>query len=115
MSYSVTAALFLFAVGIIIKFGKAYFLIAGINTMSHKQRAEYNLKKIGSLYFTIFSAMAVLIVLGHFVGKWLKLDFLEYAVITISVVIGLFVIITRINSESYKNFRSSEDEITPNE
>ena len=115
MSYSVTIALVLLAAGILIKFGKAYFLIAGINTMPHKQRAEYNLKKNGSLYFTAFTAMAAVIVLGHFVGKWLNIDFLEHAVITITIVIGLFVIIVSISSEGYKTFRSSEDKLPPNE
>lgn len=104
MSLSLYIATGLLVLGLLIKFGKMYFLIAGINTMSDDQRADYNFPKIGNLFFVVCLFMSALTVIGYFVGIWLDNEYIEFVILVIAIIIGLIVILAKINSDRYKNF-----------
>jgi len=101
ISSLIVAAVFI-VFGILIKYGKMYFLIAGLNTMSHKQRAQYNLEKIGTLFRNVMFGMALVILLGYFLSKWLEVESIEPILFATAIVIGCVILIARLNSEAYK-------------
>lgn len=95
-------AIVLFVIGVLIKFGRMYFLIAGLNTMSDEERADYNLPKIGNLFFAVCSGMSAIILLGYLVGLWIENEYVEFVFLFIAIVLGLIVLLSKINSESYR-------------
>ncbi|PKP43609.1 MAG: hypothetical protein CVT95_12040 [Bacteroidetes bacterium HGW-Bacteroidetes-12] len=104
MSLTLYIAVGFLLLGILIKFGKMYFLIAGLNTMTDDQRSDYNLQKIGNLILSVCIVMSAITALGYFVGIWLENEYVEFIFLTIGVLFGLVVIRVKINSEGYKNF-----------
>ena len=44
-----TAIIFI-VLGVLIKYGKMYFLIAGYNTMSKKEKEKYDIKGIATVF-----------------------------------------------------------------
>lgn len=104
MNVTLIVAIVLFVLGVLIKFGRLYFLIAGLNTMSDDERADYNLPKIGNLFFAVCSGMSAIIVIGYLVGKCIDNDYIEFAFLISGILFGLVVILVKINSSSYKNF-----------
>jgi len=54
----ITAILFI-VFGILIKYGKMYFLIAGYNTMSKEEKEKYNIEKIATVFRNVMFGMGV--------------------------------------------------------
>jgi len=93
--------LFIF-LGILVKYGKMYFLIAGYNTMSEKEKSRYNIKKLGNLFGNVMFAMAGIVLLGYFLSIWLNDPSFEYISVPIAVIVGVPYLIIKGNSSSYK-------------
>lgn len=104
MSLAVASIFIIF--GILIKYFKMYFLIAGLNTMSHKQRAQYDLEKIGTLFRNVMFTMAILLTVGYFLSRWLQMPVVEYTIFFCTVIGGCIYLITKANSKKYKKFES---------
>ncbi|MGB3606646.1 MAG: DUF3784 domain-containing protein [Psychroserpens sp.] len=99
---SIIIALLFIAIGYVIKYLKLYGLIAGYNTMTDEEQAEYNIKKIGNLFGFVFFGMAGCILLGYIASLVLDNPEIEVYVISIAVTIGLPYLIFRSNSKGYR-------------
>lgn len=97
------ASLFIL-LGILIKYFKMYFLIAGLNTMSPKERAQYDLEKMGTLFRNVMFTMAFLLAVGYFLSRWLQVSGVEYVLFSCTVVGGCIYLISKANSEEYKKY-----------
>lgn len=62
-------ALIFIIVGILVKYAKMYFLIAGYNTISAEKKAEIDIEKLANLLKNVLFGMALLIILGYFASK----------------------------------------------
>ncbi len=60
-----TAIIFI-VLGVLIKYGKMYFLIAGYNTMSKKEKEKYDIKGIATVFKNAMFGMAFMIIIGYF-------------------------------------------------
>ena len=58
--------------GILIKYAKMYFLIAGYNTMSKEEKSKYDVEGIASVMRNAMFGMAFIMIMGYFISKWMK-------------------------------------------
>ena len=97
-----TAAIILTVAGILIKYGKKYYLIAGYNTMPKERKAKYDISRIASLMGNVLFAMALLIMIGYVMAAWLEKPQIEIISLYTAVFIGVPYILIKANSPSYK-------------
>ena len=97
----VTAILFII-LGILIKYGKMYFLIAGYNTMSKEEKENYNIEGIATVFRNVMFGMALLIIAGYFITKLTNnLNIQNYA-FWASMIIGIPYLLIKSNSKTYQ-------------
>ncbi|HDZ14881.1 hypothetical protein LCGC14_1089680 [marine sediment metagenome] len=95
-------AIFLVVLGAGIKYGKAYFLIAGYNTMPREAKQKYDIEGIANMIFNVLLAMAILIGIGYFLADWLELPKIEKISFFGSFLIGIPYLLFRVNSKEFK-------------
>ena len=66
----IIAVLFVF-LAVIIRYGKVYWLIAGYNTMTKKQKEQFDIEGFALLFYWCFIIMGLLIGGGQYLLKWL--------------------------------------------
>jgi hypothetical protein len=98
----IVAAIVFILLGILIKYGKFYFLIAGYNTMPKKEQEKYNIKGIASVFTNAMFGMALLIIIGFLVAKWFKSPKIEDYTYWSSILIGVPYLLIQANSKKYK-------------
>lgn len=98
----IVVALFFTVLGIAIKYGKLYFLIAGYNTMSKKKQEQYDIDGIASVFRNAMFGMAFIMILGYLISKVLHLHILEVYLIFGALLIGLPYLLVMSNSSKYK-------------
>lgn len=97
----VTAIIFIVC-GILIKYLKMYFLIAGYNTMSKEKRAKYDIERIANMMGNVFFIMALLIIVGHWATDWFDNPNIEIYILVGTTLVGVAYIIIKSNSSKYK-------------
>ena len=98
----VIVAFIFILLGIVIKHGKMYFLIAGYNTMSKEEKAKHDIEGIATLFRNVMFAMALLIIVGYFAADWFKNPKLETIALFLSILLGVPYLLIRSNSNKYK-------------
>ena len=93
---------FFISLGLLIKFGKAYGLIAGYNTMSAKEKANYNIKKAANLFMFVMLYMGSLMILGELLTEWTKNETLKNILFWGALVTGLPFLIWKSNTKAHK-------------
>ncbi len=63
------AVLFI-VLGILIKYGKMYFLIAGYNTMSQEDKEKYNMERVANVFWHGMLGMAIIIIVGYLISAF---------------------------------------------
>ncbi|WP_250434239.1 DUF3784 domain-containing protein [Hanstruepera flava] len=103
----IATAIIFVVLGVLIKHGRFYNLIAGYNTMSKEEQATYNIEKIATLFRNVMFAMAFLIILSYILAKQLENEQINfYAIIMVSI-IGIPYLLIKSNSKAYKNNNSN--------
>jgi hypothetical protein len=95
------AAIFI-VLGVLIKNFKLYFLIAGYNTLSKEDQEKYDIEGIATVFRNAMFGMALLMLLGYGLSKWLENPKIEVYSVCISIMIGLPYLIIVSNSSKYK-------------
>ncbi len=90
------------ALGIAIKNGKMYFLIAGYNTMSEKEKANVDIVGIATLFRNVLFAMAGALLLLYIVSLFYTNTHLKGIGVVAVVVPSVLYLIVRSNSSKYK-------------
>lgn len=88
--------------GLLIKYGKMYFLIAGYNTMSKEKQANYNVDGIATLMRNVLFAMAIIMIIGYFIANWLNNPDIEMIFMFVTFLIGIPYLLIKANSNKYK-------------
>lgn len=97
----VTALLFI-ALGVLIKHGKMYFLIAGYNTMSKEEKEKYNIEGIATVFRNVIFLMALFIIAGYVLAKLLENPNIQNYVFWSTMIIGIPYLLIKSNSKRYK-------------
>ena len=90
-----TAIIFIF-LGVLIKYGKMYFLIAGYNTMSKKEKEKYDIKGIATVFKNAMFGMAFMIIIGYCLSLFLKNYAIQNYAFWISIAVGTPILISEI-------------------
>lgn len=105
----VAAAILFLVLGILIKYGKMYFLIAGYNKMSKEDKANYDIEGIATLFRNAMFGMAFFMLLGYGAGKWMEDPRIEHYIGIPAIIIGVIFLIVRSNSGKYKVRKDPSD------
>ncbi len=97
-----TAALFIL-LGYLIYYRKMFFLIAGYNTMSDKEKAKYKIEKIALVFRNVMFGMAILILLTYPISIYLDVQELQFYSLGIALTLGIPYLLFKTNSKEYKN------------
>jgi hypothetical protein len=95
-------AIFFIILGILIKYGKMYFLIAGYNTMSKEEKEKYNIDGIATVFRNGMFGMALIIITGYFIAKLTENPDIQYYSFGASMIIGIPYLLIESNSKKYK-------------
>ena len=98
----IAIAVLFILIGVLIKYGKMYFLIAGYNTMSKDKKAEYDIEKIATLMKNVMFMMALVIIIGYFLADFLQQANIEIVSLFIAILIGIPYLLIKSNSDKYK-------------
>jgi len=96
-----TAILFVI-LGILIKYGKMYFLVAGYNTMTREEKEKYDIEEIATLFKNVLFGMALIIFSGYFINKLSENSNIQDYAFWTSIIIGIPYLLIKSNSKKYK-------------
>lgn len=99
---NITVALIFIVLGLLIKYGKLYMLIAGYNTMSKEEQQKVDIQGIANVFRNGMFGMAALLLIGYALSIWLADDRIELYLFFLSIAIGLPYILIVSNSSKYK-------------
>jgi len=97
----VTAIIFI-VLGILIKYGKMYWLIAGYNTMPKEEKEKYNIEGIANLFRNVMFGMALIIISGYLIAKLTENPNIQNYAFWISMIVGIPYLLIASNSKKYK-------------
>lgn len=97
----IVIALLFIILGILIKYAKMYFLIAGYNTMPQEEKEKYDIKGIATLFRNVMFGMGLTMIAGYFIAN--KFDNPTIEVITFfgAILIGIPYLLIKSNSKKY--------------
>ncbi|GER59292.1 hypothetical protein ULMA_14000 [Patiriisocius marinus] len=95
-------AIFFIILGIIIKYGKMYFLIAGYNTMPKEERAKFDADGIATVFRNAMFGMALIMIIGYFLANWLDNPNIENGTFFGAILIGIPYLLIKSNSDKFK-------------
>jgi len=98
----ILAAAIFVILGILIKYGKMYFLIAGYNTMPKAEKARYDIAGIATLFRNVMFGMAAIIISGYFMAKWLSVPRLDLYFFFVAMLLGVTYLLVQANSKKYR-------------
>lgn len=95
-------SLLFIALGILIKNGKKYSLVAGYNTMTDEEKSKYDIVKAATLFRNVMFYMALINMAGFI--YWLNSGNYNYEVLFVmgSVLTGVPYLLIKANSDKYK-------------
>ena len=88
--------------GVLIKYGKLYNLIAGYNTLSDEEKDKIDIEGIGELMKNVFFAMALIVLAGIYFSKQANKPSLQVVFLITAIVIGVPYLLIKSNSSRYK-------------
>lgn len=93
----------LFAVlGIMIKHGKMYNLIAGYNTLPKKEQEKIDIARVATVFRNTMLCMALGVVIGYCIAEWTHEPTVEFYTLIIVTLAGALYMIVESNSKKYK-------------
>ncbi|CAA0234212.1 DUF3784 domain-containing protein [Tenacibaculum maritimum] len=95
--------------GILIKYGKIYWLIAGYNTIPKEQKDKYNIGGIANVFRNLMFGMAFIIFSGYLIAKWKDNSNIQNYAFGISILIGIPYLLLESNSKKYKKNQEKTD------
>lgn len=95
-------AILFIVLGALIKYGKMYFLIAGYNTMPKEKKENYDIEGIATLFRNVMFGMALIIIVGVLIAKWLENLDIEFYALLLAMIIGISYLLFKSNSKKYK-------------
>lgn len=96
------AAIIFIVLGIVIKYGKMYWLIAGYNTMPKEERDKYDIEGIATVFRNVMCGMALLIFVGYLITELTKNPNIQNYAFVISLVVGIPYLLIKSNAKRYK-------------
>ena len=96
------AAILFIVLGVLIKYGKMYFLIAGYNTMPQEDKEKYDIDGIATVFRNAMFAMALINIIGYLIANQTENQAIEKYALWTSMIIGIPYLLIKSNSKKYK-------------
>lgn len=96
-------AILFIVLGVLVKYGKMYFLIAGYNTMPSSEKEKTNAEGIANVFRNAMFGMALVIISGHLISKFTDDQSIQQTVFFAAIFIGLPYLIIASNLKKNKN------------
>ena len=98
----IEVAILFIVLGILVKYGKMYWLIAGYNTMPKEEKEKYNIERIANVFRNVMFGMALIIISGYLIAKLTEnLNIQNYA-FWVSMIVGMPYLLIESNSKKSK-------------
>lgn len=97
----VTAIIFII-LGVLIKYGKMYWLIAGYNTMPKEEKEKYDIEGIATIFRNVMFGMALIIIIGYFIAEITESPNIQDYAFWTSMAIGIPYLLIKSNSKKFK-------------
>lgn len=98
----IEVAIFFVILGILIKHGKMYFLIAGYNTMSKEEKEKIDIVGVATLSRNVMYAMSLIMIIAFFIAKKTENPTIENIISFPTILIGVLYLLIKSNSNKYK-------------
>ncbi|PWH82069.1 hypothetical protein DIS18_12450 [Algibacter marinivivus] len=98
----IIVAILFIVLGILIKYGKMYWLVAGYNTMPKEEKEKYNIEGIANVFRNVMFGMALIIIFGYLITKLTENPNFQNYVFWTSIIIGIPYLLIQSNSKKYK-------------
>ncbi|MEM7769739.1 MAG: DUF3784 domain-containing protein [Cyanobacteria bacterium P01_A01_bin.37] len=95
-------AILFIVLGILIKYFKMYFLIAGYNTMSKEEKAKYDIDGLASVFRNAMFGMALINIAGHYSSIWFENPEIASYSMYGAILIGLPYLLLKSNADKFK-------------
>ncbi len=95
-------AILFIIIGAGVKYGKAYFLIAGYNSLPKEEKAKYDIDGIATIFRNTFFGMALVLILAYFLSKWWNFQELNNTISIGCIIIGAVYLLIVSNSKKFK-------------
>jgi len=95
--------------GILIKYGKMYWLIAGYNTMPKEEKEKYNIEGIANVFRNVMFGMALIIISGYLITKITDNPNIQNYAFWTSMIVGIPYLLIESNSKKYKKNKEKTD------
>ncbi len=102
-------AILFIVLGILIKYGKMYFLMAGYNTMPEEEKEKYNIEGIATVFRNVMFGMALIIVVGYFIARLTEYPNIQNYAFWTSMIIGIPYLLIESNSKKHKKNQEKTD------
>lgn len=104
--FSIIFGLFFMGIGILVKHGKAYTLIAGYNTMSGEEKAQFDIEEYATFFRNFFIGLGIAIILGFYLFYWMGWTEIAFGWVISSVFLALPYLLIR--GQKYNHGPSSQ-------
>lgn len=98
----VTAIIFII-LGILIKYEKMYWLIAGYNTMPKEEKEKYDIEGIATVFRNVMFGMALIIISGYSIAQLTENSNIQNYAFWASMAIGIPYLLIKSNSKEFKS------------
>ncbi len=95
-------SIFFVILGIAIKNGKLYFLMAGYNTLPEEEKKKYDVEGIASVFRNAMFFMAFVISLGFYAAQWMEIPEIKFYSFYGALIIGIPYLLINSNKNKYK-------------
>lgn len=95
-------AAFFIILGMAIKYGKLYFLMAGYNTLSKEAQEKIDIEGIASIFRNTMFGMGIFIIVGSVLAYYLKNSNIENIAFFGALLIGIPYLLIKSNSSKFK-------------
>lgn len=88
--------------GLLVKHGKMYFLLAGYNTLSKQERETYDIERVARLFRNTMLVMAFIIIVGYFLAEYTTNPNIKNYSFWISIILGVPYLLLQSNSKKFR-------------
>jgi ABC-type dipeptide/oligopeptide/nickel transport system ATPase component len=88
--------------GILIQYGKMYFLIAGYNTMSKAEKEKIDIKGVATVFRNAMFGMAAIMLIGYFMAEKLENPNINSVTFFGALMVGIPYLLVKSNSKKYR-------------
>ena len=89
-------------IGVLIKYGKMYTLMAGYNTMSKQEQKQFDVKALANLMKNVMFGMALVVIAGLLLSYWTENSVYEFYALGLALLVGIPYLLVLGNSDRYK-------------